>query len=75
LNRNFLISSGAFTPQQTLAKWRIEGGGPPFTKVGRMVVYDIRDLRAFVDARKPRSTSDRAFANVRPVGLRERTKE
>jgi hypothetical protein len=44
---------------QTLAKYRVEGNGPVFYKVGRQVLYDRTDLDAFLSARRRRSTSDR----------------
>jgi hypothetical protein len=47
----------------TLAKWRCVRGGPPYTKLGRAVVYSLRDLDSFVASRgKRRSTSDGAAA-------------
>ena len=43
----------------TLAKMRLRGDGPVFSKVGpRVVVYDIADLDAYLVARRRRSTSD-----------------
>ena len=43
----------------TLAKMRCLGGGPPFTKLGRAVVYDVADLEAWVVAQgKRRSTAE-----------------
>jgi hypothetical protein len=50
----------------TLAKWRCIGGGPVFIKCGRRVVYDRRDLDAFMDASRRRSTSDAANAKSTP---------
>jgi predicted DNA-binding transcriptional regulator AlpA len=44
--------------QQTLAKWRVAGGGPRYRKLGRIVVYDPADLRLWLDQRARRSTSD-----------------
>jgi len=32
----------------TLAKWRALGKGPPFLKIGRRVLYDASDLRAYL---------------------------
>lgn len=56
------------TPQQaadylgvakhTLARWRVEGGGPPFLKLGGPVRYDVSDLDTWIDARRRGSTSD-----------------
>jgi hypothetical protein len=42
----------------TLAKMRVRGDGPPFSKAGaRVVVYDIRDLNEWL--RRTRRTSTR----------------
>ena len=47
------------TSPSTLAKWRMTGKGPPFSKVGpRLVVYDPDDLDDYVAARRRRSTAD-----------------
>lgn len=47
----------------TLAKWRCTGEGVPYIKLGRAVVYRLRDLEAFVAAQGTRrSTSDRTAA-------------
>lgn len=42
----------------TLRRWRWSGGGPPFVRVGRCVRYDPAHVRAWLDARTHRSTSD-----------------
>lgn len=42
---------------QTLARWRIEGGGPQFLKLGSRIRYDVADLDAWLNARVRRSTS------------------
>ena len=43
----------------TLAKMRIRGDGPPYSKAGpRIVIYAISDLDAWIAGRKRRSTSD-----------------
>jgi hypothetical protein len=43
----------------TLSRWRIQGYGPRWTKMGRKrVCYALNDLRAFTDAQKRTSTSD-----------------
>ena len=43
----------------TLAKWRIAGTGPRYSKLGpRLIVYDERDLDEWLDARKRNSTSE-----------------
>jgi hypothetical protein len=42
----------------TLAKYRCQGGGPCFYKIGRRVLYDARDLDAYMAAHRRHSTSD-----------------
>jgi predicted DNA-binding transcriptional regulator AlpA len=42
----------------TLSKRRVFGGGPKYLKLGRRVVYDTRDLDAWLDAHRRGSTSD-----------------
>ena len=41
-----------------LAKLRLTGGGPRFTKLGRKVVYDPTDVQSWLDERKAHSTSE-----------------
>ena len=45
---------------QTLAKWRWAGTGPRFVRLGRRVMYNLRDLEAFVEAGARESTSQNA---------------
>jgi hypothetical protein len=33
-----------------LAEWRSRGGGPRYLKLGRKVLYAVRDLREFVES-------------------------
>jgi len=40
----------------TLAKWRVVGGGPPYFKLGRAVVYDLIELRKWAEERSRAST-------------------
>ena len=42
----------------TLAKWRVFGGGPPYTKLGRRVVYRSDHLQKWLDDRVRRHTSE-----------------
>ncbi len=43
----------------TLAKMRLRGDGPIYSKAGpRIVVYDLADLESWLTARKRSSTSD-----------------
>jgi predicted DNA-binding transcriptional regulator AlpA len=39
-------------------KMRLDGSGPPYSKVGDVVVYDLDDVDQWLDARKRRSTSE-----------------
>lgn len=42
----------------TMEKMRLRSDGPRYAKLGRLVVYAITDLDAWVDARKRTSTLD-----------------
>ena len=45
--------------QSTLAKMRLTGGGPRYSKIGpRLVAYDPSDLTDWVNSRKRQSTSE-----------------
>jgi predicted DNA-binding transcriptional regulator AlpA len=44
---------------KTLRNWRLNGQGPPFRKISRLVRYAADDLQAWTDARRRISTSDR----------------
>ncbi len=43
---------------RTLEKQRVIGGGPPFRKFGRRVLYAVKDLEAWSAERSFASTSD-----------------
>ena len=44
--------------QRALQNWRVRGGGPDYVKVnGNSVRYQMRDLMAWIDARKRGNTS------------------
>ena len=43
---------------RTLEKWRYEGSGPPFLKMGRRVLYTKEDLVAWMYRRRCHSTSE-----------------
>ena len=40
----------------TLLKWRAQGRGPAYIKVGGSVRYDPRDLLAYIESRKVSQT-------------------
>ena len=42
----------------TLAKWRLTGFGPAYSKAGRNIVYHERDLDGWLSSRRRLSTSD-----------------
>lgn len=42
----------------TLAKMRLSGFGPTYSKLGRRVVYRLEDLEAWIAANKFKSTSE-----------------
>jgi hypothetical protein len=50
----------------TLAKMRCMGGSPPYTKAGRKILYDRRDLVAWLNAGRVRNTAE-GFALPRRV--------
>ena len=44
--------------QRALQNWRVRGGGPEYVKVnGNSVRYQMRDLMAWIDARKQKNTA------------------
>ncbi|MDD4616045.1 MAG: helix-turn-helix domain-containing protein [Alphaproteobacteria bacterium] len=45
-------------PASTLEKLRSQGGSPKYAKLGRIIVYDVNDLIAWVEAKKRTSTTD-----------------
>ena len=44
--------------RQTLARWRCQGLGPRFVRIGGRIFYDVADLNAFIAVRKFQSTSE-----------------
>ena len=46
----------------TLNKWRVQGGGPKFVRLGRRVAYRIVDIEDFISNGLRRSTSEKAGA-------------
>jgi Helix-turn-helix domain len=43
---------------RTLERFRVEGRGPSFLKLGRRVVYSREDLVTWAEAQRRRSTSE-----------------
>lgn len=52
------------TKERTLERWRHDGGGPAFIKIGRRVVYRLEDLDSWV-ARQRRRQSGSPVASTR----------
>ena len=44
--------------KSTLEKLRVTGGGPPYLKIGRTVVYNVADLDEWLATKRRSSTSD-----------------
>ena len=42
----------------TLARLRVTGEGPPYTRIRRRVIYALKDLDAWVEERKQRFTGE-----------------
>ncbi len=42
----------------TLAKWRLAGTGPAFSKAGRIIIYNVAWLDSYLASRRRLSTSD-----------------
>ena len=65
-NSRLLIESEAAAhlrvSRSFLAKKRCSGGGAPFVKIGRRVLYRLSDLEEFTERGKRRSTSECATA-------------
>jgi len=52
---------------QTLARWRVEGRGPRFLKLGSRVVYQRSALDAFLKAHERGSTSTEKESRTDPT--------
>jgi hypothetical protein len=42
---------------RTLQRWRVEGRGPCFLKIGRRVAYRVADVEAWIEGRRRTRTS------------------
>ena len=58
----------------TLAKWRVLGGGPPYKKLGRVVVYDLLELLNWAQQRSRTSTSHTHTSTAEPVASATRSR-
>jgi len=44
--------------KRTWERYRLTGGGPPFYRLGGIVVYDEREVLAWIESRKATSTTE-----------------
>ena len=54
----FVIEKVLDVPVKTLRNWRVSGRGPPFSKFGASVRYELATAIAWARARQVSSTSD-----------------
>lgn len=52
------LSEHSDIPERTLEKWRVTGGGPPFSKLRGVVVYDVDAFDRWASNRTRTSTSE-----------------
>lgn len=57
---------------RTLQKWRLQGNGPRFVKLGHAVRYDPVELDRYIDDARRRSTSDAGADHAKDRQLRRR---
>lgn len=41
---------------KTMQFWRLVGNGPPFTKLGRLVRYELKELQNFIQQNRRKNT-------------------
>ncbi len=58
------------TTPRTLERWRANGTGPKFVKIGRRVGYRDADLDAFIAANVRSHTGQKESAPTRTTGTR-----
>ena len=60
--RRFLTTAQASShlsiSRRTLERWRVDGGGPPYIKLGQLVRYSVEDLNSWTSDARRISTSD-----------------
>lgn len=49
----------------TLEKWRVQGGGPLFERLGRSIRYKVEALDAWASERSARNTAEARAAEAR----------
>ena len=49
----------------TFEKLRLTGGGPPYSKIGRRVVYRVEDIDSWLQTNVRRSTSDKPASSTK----------
>ena len=47
---------------RTLEDWRLKGGGPIFSKMGRIIRYHWNDIKSFCEACRYTNTGEAALA-------------
>lgn len=52
------VATNGAIPVRRLQQLRQRGGGPPFIKIGRRVLYDWTDIQEWLNRQKRISTSD-----------------
>lgn len=45
---------------RTLQRWRVEGRGPAYRKLGKLIAYTEEDAEAFLEEARRHSTSEAA---------------
>ena len=48
---------------QTLARWRVDGCGPIYSKLNGKVIYQEPDLLCFLEEKKKKSTSENSLSS------------
>jgi hypothetical protein len=67
----FLRDNFGFGAPRTLAKLRVLGGGPPYRKIGRLVVYDPSDLAEWASAKMSAPRRNTSEGQCRPIPAHE----
>lgn len=65
LNQLELARRWALSPR-TLERWRWQGNGPPFLKLGGRILYRLEDVLNW-EAARLRASTQAAFRSLRPT--------